>query len=177
MSNDFSDWIEYQKFVQRDKAVERCKSNKIIFKSLPAPRTKVFLKTARLTLSDTSSHIISIDDRRTIEKSILNKLAKGTYPIDFSIDLHGHKLDQAYVAFYHAFFSSLEQNFKLILVITGKGSMDGHSIRSQFVQAWIHVPEIGKHILYISKAPQKHGGEGAFYLLLRKRKNGGSGRS
>jgi DNA-nicking Smr family endonuclease len=55
-----------------------------------------------------------------------------------------------------------------MLVITGKGDRNGYSIRSELMK-WINIPEISSYIIYISEAHYKHGGDGAFYLILRRR--------
>ena len=78
------------------------------------------------------------------------------------------------------------QNKRCLLFITGKGLYkqkklfgDGLNknpklfygkIREAFL-GWVNKPELAKYILTTSKASFEHGGDGAFYVYLRKNKS------
>ncbi len=53
-----------------------------------------------------------------------------------------------------------------LLVITGKGK----GILNSALSGWLGVPEINKFILAFDKANPKHGGDGAFYILLKRKR-------
>ncbi len=119
---------------------------------------------------------IILDDVKCIERNTLKKLSTGKFLIDISVDLHGYTVDDAYEIFYKTLSLALSKSFKTMLVITGKGDKDQYTIRNQLLH-WVNIPQISSNIQYITHANQNDGGEGAFYFLLRRRGNGGSGRS
>ena len=175
MSDDLKDWIAFKKTTSIDKSVEKCKQGvqSLNFKK-KVPR--VLETPVQIPFKQALAREIIFDDRRCIERNILKKLANGDISIDISIDLHGYTVDEAYKMFYKSLFFALSKGFKLMLVITGKGDREKLTIRNQLMH-WVNIPEISSNILYVTHTPQKHGGEGAFYLLLRRKGNGGSGRS
>lgn len=72
-------------------------------------------------------------------------------------------------------------NYRAVLVITGKGDpnpkpvnipwgIDAPSPRGiirQKLREWLHAPILRKYIAAVSVANLKHGGSGAFYVLLK----------
>lgn len=94
---------------------------------------------------------------------------------DFTLDLHGHTLDQAW----HRLDSGLSQakamGARLVLVVTGKprqvaaadrGDKRG-AIRAKILD-WLAASEHGEAIAAIRKAHRRHGGDGALYVVLRR---------
>ena len=72
---------------------------------------------------------------------------------------------------------------RCLLFVTGKGLFNGKKndgantpklyhgvIRSAFF-SWVKSKKFAKQILSYEKASAEHGGDGAFYVYLRKRKN------
>lgn len=161
------DWNEFIKSIARDKAVEKCKKVKRLNTILKSPIDRPRIQDSIIPIKELVRDIF-IDDKRSVEGSILKKLSRGSYPIDISIDLHGYTVDNAYEVFYKTWIYAIKNNLKLMLVITGKGDRNRYSIRSELIK-WINTPEISSYIIYISEAHNKHGGDGAFYLLLRRR--------
>ncbi len=166
MSEDLQEWLEFKSFVLKDKKVEKCKHEIKLF-----PNQKEIKRVPELPLrvhqrTNLIREII-LDDIACVERSIIKKLRTGKIPIDLSIDLHGYTIDQAYKVFYNSVRNAISQSFKLMLVITGKGSRDKSSIRSELMH-WVNLPEISSHIIYITHSMQQQGGEGAFYIVLRK---------
>jgi len=121
------------------------------------------------------------------ETSKTNKmLKKGQISIDKKIDFHGKNLSQAEDEFKKTVIQSYKQKKRCLLFITGKGLHKKHSlfddrlykspklfygkIREAFLE-WIRRPELAKYILTTEKADLEHGGDGAFYVYLRKNKN------
>ena len=64
----------------------------------------------------------------------------------------------------------MSQGYRKLLIITGKGvnSPNNISIIKESFFDWIQTWEMQANLLYIDYAHQKHGGEGAFYVFLRK---------
>ena len=162
------DWNEFKKLISQDKAVERCKKVKNISQPIKSLPNRQIIHERIIPIQSLIRDIF-IDDRRSVERGILDRLSRGSHPIDIAIDLHGYKVEDAYKAFYNALLSGIKNNLRLMLVITGKGDRSGYSIRSQLMK-WVNIPEISSYIIYMSEAHQKHGGDGAFYLVLRRKR-------
>ena len=99
----------------------------------------------------------------------------------FRFDLHGRSLDEANQIVRDIIFSCVKQKFKEILFITGKGlhsnnekdpyvskdlSILKHSV-PEFIKNDI---EIIKKITEITDAKIEDGGDGAFYIYLKRKK-------
>ena len=98
------------------------------------------------------------------------------------LDLHGLSLNQANKIVKKFIIESFEDGFKKLLIITGKGlrsKVHKNPYFSEQMNVLKHsVPEFIKNdedlfekISRISTADLKHGGEGAFYIFLKKKKN------
>jgi len=98
-----------------------------------------------------------------------------------SIDLHGHTLEEANKSIQDFINKSYEKNIKKLIVITGKGlhsnneknpyvskdlSILKHSV-PEFIKNNI---ELSKKILDLKSAKIEDGGDGAFYIYLKKKK-------
>ncbi|MGB3795179.1 MAG: Smr/MutS family protein [Alteraurantiacibacter sp.] len=100
----------------------------------------------------------------------------GTDP-DFTLDLHGHTLEQAYRRLDAGLMQAKAMGARLVLVVTGK-SRPVHSadraesrgaIRAKILD-WLAAGAHASDIAAIRKAHRRHGGEGALYLVLRRRR-------
>ncbi len=107
-------------------------------------------------------------DRRSAER-----LRRGRLPIEGRLDLHG--LTQAAAAERLAdFIASAEGAGKrCLLVITGKGLARGSNgvLRNQ-VPRWLNQAPNRARVLAFDYAQQQHGGTGALYVLLKRRREG-----
>ena len=56
---------------------------------------------------------------------------------------------------------------RCVLVITGRGLRSGGVLRAM-TPRWLATPPLADHILAHSPARIAHGGDGAFYVLLRR---------
>jgi len=104
------------------------------------------------------------------------RMKKGRLSPEARIDLHGMTLAQAHPALTEFILSSAAKGRRLVLVITGKGKSkpeDGpipvrHGVLRHQVPHWLHSAPLKPHILQLSEAHLKHGGEGAYYVYLRR---------
>ncbi|WP_269221096.1 Smr/MutS family protein [Brevundimonas vesicularis] len=64
--------------------------------------------------------------------------------------------------------SCQSRGMRAVLVITGQGRMGGGVIRSAFAE-WMHSPALRGVVSGFTIAHQKHGGNGAFYVTLKRR--------
>ena len=103
-------------------------------------------------------------DYRTAER-----LRRGKLAIDARLDLHGLRQGEAHDALIGFVERSYRAGRRTLLVITGKGSVgeDAGVLRSQ-VPRWLNEPRLRQRIIGLQQATRRHGGEGAFYILLRR---------
>tara|TARA_S200000501_G_C20759534_1_gene715457 strand:- start:386 stop:991 length:606 start_codon:yes stop_codon:yes gene_type:complete len=108
-------------------------------------------------------------------------LKKGKLSPEKTIDLHGLSTKRAEEEVLAFLFQSYSQGLRLVLVITGKGRNSIQKVSNSVHQtndigiikksltSWIKNSDIMPLILHIMPAHSKHGGDGAFYVYLKKR--------
>jgi DNA-nicking Smr family endonuclease len=95
------------------------------------------------------------------------KLRAGKFDVEATLDLHGMTQQSAYVLLKRFIQTSVLNQFRTILVITGKGSEGRGVLRNQFPE-WLKTDACAQHILAFGQAQAKDGGSGAFYIRLRR---------
>jgi len=108
------------------------------------------------------------------------RLSRGIVAPDFSIDLHGHTLDSAWSALDHGLARAIANDARVLLLVTGRPPREerGHwgdrprrgAIRAA-VGDWLAGSRHASHIAAVRNAHPRHGGAGALYIVLRRRKN------
>ena len=111
-------------------------------------------------------------DRRRFEK-----LRRGRIEPEARLDLHGMTSERAHSMLTAFILSAVARDRRLVLVITGKGKADDsahqprrHGILRHSLPHWLAAPPLIGHILQVAPAHQRHGGAGAFYVYLRRRR-------
>ena len=113
----------------------------------------------------------------TLDSTWDRKLARGTVEPDFTLDLHGHTLDAAHARLDQGLTQAKAMGARVILLITGKprpadpadrGQRRG-AIRAKVLD-WLAAGPHGSDIAAVRAAHRRHGGEGALYLVLRRRR-------
>ena len=109
-----------------------------------------------------------------IDRSTANKFQKGKMSIDGRIDLHGMTQEVAHNALNAFIEDSWRAGKRCVLVITGKGSRADEYGRTGLLRErtpqWLSAPNLRNRILAIHQAQIQHGGAGAFYVLLKRRR-------
>jgi DNA-nicking Smr family endonuclease len=112
-----------------------------------------------------------------LDSSWERKLAQASIEPDFTLDLHGHTLDQAHGRLDMGLTQAKAMGARLVLLITGKsrpvdaadrGTRRG-AIRAKVLD-WLAAGPHASDIAAIRKAHRRHGGEGALYLVLKRRR-------
>jgi DNA-nicking Smr family endonuclease len=103
------------------------------------------------------------------------RVARGREALDARIDLHGLTQAEAHSALLHFLRRSQAGGAKLVLVITGKGGNPDDDWRERGVlrrqvPLWLRLPEFRGYLVGFETAHPAHGGEGAFYIRLRRRR-------
>lgn len=106
-------------------------------------------------------------DRRTADR-----LRRGEMEIDRRLDLHGMTEAAAHAALDRAVAAAWRDGLRMLLVITGKGSpKEGGGVLRRNLPRWLAIGANADHVLRIETAQPKHGGSGAYYVLLRRRRS------
>lgn len=113
---------------------------------------------------------IFLGDASRIDNSVLKNIKKRNFNLDATLDLHGKTLDVAFSQFVNFINSSYDTSKRNLLVITGKGNPEKNTgvIKKNFY-SWLTNESVADKILYVNFASLKDGGDGAFYILLRKK--------
>ncbi len=115
-----------------------------------------------------------------IDKNKLSLLKRGKLQPEFILDLHGMNTTLAKKKSVESIRSNYLMGKRLLLIITGKGK----STRTNFfengshigiirksLKSWLYESDMRTKILGIVSSHIKHGGEGAFYIYLKKNKD------
>ncbi len=173
-------------FLKQMKGVSLIKKNNRIKKEDPKtnykPAKKNIVKqkntmalNVNTTIKNTEFFLENIDLKKGIKK--------GSFHIDKKIDFHGKSLLESEEQFNNTIIESYNSGQRCLLFVTGKGLFKSKNykesdnpklyhgiIRSSFVE-WARSKKFSKYILSFEQASIKHGGDGAFYVYLRKNKN------
>ena len=106
-------------------------------------------------------------DHRTAER-----LRRGLLPIEARIDLHGMVQIEAHGALVEFLQGAAAAGRRCVLVITGRGarSAGGMGVLRAAVPEWLNRAPCRGHVLAIAQARPQHGGDGALYVLLRRKR-------
>ncbi|MCP5396313.1 MAG: Smr/MutS family protein [Sphingomonadaceae bacterium] len=120
---------------------------------------------------------ISASDRQGLDSHWDRKLKAGSIAPDFTLDLHGHTLDSAHDRLDHGLMQAKAMGARLVLLVTGKprpveaadrGERRG-AIRAKILD-WLAAGPHGQDIAAVRGAHRRHGGQGALYLVLKRRR-------
>ena len=105
-----------------------------------------------------------------LDKRSLGRLKKGEMTIEGSLDLHGLTQEAAHVALWRFVTGAAEQGRRCVLVITGKGNPQGIGVLRRQVPRWLNESTLRPLVLAFATARPQHGGDGALYVLLKRRR-------
>ncbi len=102
-----------------------------------------------------------------------DRLKRGMLPIDRTVDMHGLNRVEAYDLLLEAIEHAVHREQRVLCVVTGKGtrSAEGRPVLKEALAEWINEPALRPHLLACVSARPKDGGEGAFYLLLKRQRS------
>lgn len=110
-------------------------------------------------------------DRRTAER-----LRRGQMAVERTLDLHGMTQERAHAALDYFLRQAWGDGVRVLLIVTGRGlaqaAATGRSggVLRQMLPRWLAAGEHRERVLRLEPAQPKHGGAGAFYVLLRRRR-------
>jgi DNA-nicking Smr family endonuclease len=149
-------------------------------KSAPSPAPLSASPSARVagTAPRTTPPLADFDPRKA------KKISTGRAGIDARIDLHGMRQDDALARLRAFLFEAHARGHKTVLVITGKGRADDdpttpyvdtldrfpRGVLRRNLPHWLAEPDLRAIIVSYIQASQRHGGDGAFYVELRRKR-------
>ncbi len=108
-------------------------------------------------------------DRRSWER-----LKRGQVAVEKKLDLHGRTQAEAHAALGRFLSMASAAGLRCVLVVTGKGGIEGKGVLRQMVPRWLGEADNRDKVLTFCPAQPRHGGDGALYVLLRRRRDGRS---
>jgi DNA-nicking Smr family endonuclease len=103
------------------------------------------------------------------------RLRRGLVLPERTIDLHGHTLSSAHAALDMGLDRAIADDVRTLLLVTGKAPREGSvpprrgAIRAS-IGDWLAGSRHASRIAAIRNAHPRHGGAGALYIILRRRK-------
>jgi DNA-nicking Smr family endonuclease len=106
-----------------------------------------------------------------IDRANAERLKRGLHAIEARLDLHGMTQAEAHRELVGFVVASHEVGRRCVLVITGRGlGPEGPGVLKSAVPRWLEEAGLRRRILGVAGAQPRHGGAGALYLLLRRRR-------
>ena len=182
MNNEENDF-----FLKQMKGVTPLKKNNRLINKKTNNKKKPVKK--KIKLKNTNN--LEIEKEQEVKNShfalenvnIKKNIKKNILKIDKKIDFHGRGLLEAEEIFSSTISECFNKNKRCLLFVTGKGLFKNKKhehenkpqlyhgiIRAEFFN-WVKSKKFSKHILSFEQASIEHGGDGAFYVYLRKNRS------
>lgn len=97
------------------------------------------------------------------------RLKRGQVAIEQTLDLHGHTQDRAHGLLRGFLARTQAEGRRCVLIVTGKGEASGGVLR-HMVPRWLNEGANRERVLAYCSAQRHHGGAGALYVLIRRRR-------
>ncbi len=151
---------------------------------VPLPHVKTDKPSKRKPVPPVNSHAVPSPLPRTassspdklIEPRLNRKLRRGLVAIDASIDLHGLREDEAHAALCRFVAARHAKGDRTLLVITGMGlkktgwgQIEQKGVLRGALPRWLAEKTLAPLVAGWQGAAREHGGEGAFYVRLKRR--------
>jgi DNA-nicking Smr family endonuclease len=113
-------------------------------------------------------------DAATLDGGWDRRLRGGKLVPDRTLDLHGMSRDRAFGLLVDTVETAALSGNRVLLVVTGKGSRGGSDpdrpkgvIRASLPH-WLETPRLRPYVAALRPAHPRHGGGGAWYVILRR---------
>ncbi len=115
-----------------------------------------------------------------VERRTLLALRRGRKEVDSVIDLHGMRQEAAHGALLNFLHRAQGSGHAVVLVITGKGGaaagtgiFEERGVLRRMVPHWLRLPDVRSLVVGFEEASPQHGGSGALYVRLRRKRGAG----
>ena len=108
-----------------------------------------------------------------LDRRLKQKISRGSQKIEARLDLHGMRQGEAHDALLRFLRGVQDKGKTLVLVITGKGARDTgeRGVLRRMVPMWLGLADFRELVVGFGEAGVAHGGEGALYVRVRKKRN------
>ncbi len=129
---------------------------------------------------------IQLPQQDSFSRREMRQINKGHQPIEARLDLHGMRQAGAHIALVNFLANAQIKGYRHILVITGKGRANAsedmmfgepeqfgdqeRGVLRRMVPLWLGEPDLRLIVAGYSDAPNRHGGTGALYVRLRRKR-------
>jgi DNA-nicking Smr family endonuclease len=117
------------------------------------------------------------EDRGGLDSSWERKLRGAKIEPDFTLDLHGYSLEAAHGRLDSGLMQAKAMGARLVLLVTGKPRPAEHADRGERRGAirakildWLAAGPHAADIAAVRNAHRRHGGAGALYIVLRRKR-------
>ncbi len=136
------------------------------FAPMPMPSRRPLIAASRVPAS-----------QKPIEPNLKRRVMRGREPIDATLDLHGMTQARAQAVLELFVTERAARGDRTLLIITGKGikktgylQLEQKGVLREMVPLWLSNPSLSPLIAGIETAHQSHGGGGALYVRLKRRR-------
>lgn len=110
---------------------------------------------------------IEIGSVAGLNRGQADKLRRGRIAIETKLDLHGCSREEAAGRVAAFLDRSYRSGLRCVLVVTGRGT----GVLRGALEGWMNQPATRPLVLACVPARERHGGQGAFYVLLSRRRD------
>jgi len=155
----------------KDMPADKASMTASVIKSVP-PEALTPFKIGQM-VQPLTGHRLSFDSPANepdpIEPRRKRRLSRERDAIEARLDLHGLNFIAAESRLKAFVTQAFQNDYRAILVITGKG-LSETGILKRSTPEWLAAPELSHMVAGISQAHARHGGTGALYVALKRRK-------
>ena len=108
---------------------------------------------------------------KRIEPNRARRLERGRDATGASLDLHGLTQEQARLRLTRFLAQAQAEGSRAVVVITGRG-VQGDGVLRRRAPEWLAEPHLRDVVAGVAEAHRRHGGDGALYVALKRRKLG-----
>lgn len=109
-----------------------------------------------------------------LDRGTARRLGRGRIAPQARLDLHGMTAERAHAALTHFVAASAAGGLRCVLVVTGKGRDEsggrGEGVLRRDTPRWLATAPLAAMVIGVFEAHQRHGGGGALYVYLRRRR-------
>ena len=172
-------WQEVAKTVRKVKQISSANKEQVPSRRRAEVKVCDDICSALPRLNKDSKRVLASGDVSSLDGRLAERFRKGKIEATARLDLHGFTVDEAFLKVRDFILSSYGIGARSVIIVTGKGrlAMDEagfvHKTGKLRVELpkWLNHSDIRPCILSFTEAMAKDGGEGAFYIYLKKRKN------
>jgi DNA-nicking Smr family endonuclease len=110
----------------------------------------------------------------TLDGTWDRRLSRGAVAPDLTVDLHGHNLATAWQLLDRRLEQAIAAEARLLLLVTGKPPGPERPVKRGAIRAaigdWLAASRHAGAIAAVRTAHRRHGGAGALYIVLRRRR-------